>query len=216
MKPPARCYAWHFVPSSLKLAHSGEPVEVGRTYHAKGKIVPCENGLHGSIRLLDALQYASSSILTRCSYGGEIVRQNDKLAASERTILWIGDIGPILHEGACVFAEAALRKAKMTDPRSWAAIEAKRKWLRGEIADKELAAAGDAAWDAAGAAARDAARAAARAAAWAAARAAAWDAAWAAAWAAARAAARAAAWAAAWAEQNDWLECATRHFAGVD
>jgi len=59
------------------------------------------------------------------------------------------------------------------DPRSIAAIEAKRKWLRGEITDKELdaarAAARDVAWDvartAANAAAWDAANAAANAAA---------------------------------------------------
>ena len=112
---------------------------------------------------------------------------------------------PILHEFACRCAEYALSFVDNPDPRSIAAIDAKRKWLRGEIADKELAAAWaaaraaawDTAWDAARAAARDAARVAARAAAWAtardAARAAARDAARAAAWATARDAARAAA-----------------------
>src|ERR1022692_1797838 len=119
---PAMIYAWHFVPANMKLAHSDEPVEVGRTYRVKGKIVPCKNGLHGSIRLLDALGYTSSSILTRCSYAGEVVHESNKLAASERTILWLGDIGPILHEAACAFAEGALRIAKVTNLRSWAAI----------------------------------------------------------------------------------------------
>jgi hypothetical protein len=205
-------YAYHFVPANMKLAHSGEPVEVGRTYRVEGKIVPCENGLHGSVRLIDALTYASSSILTRCRYDGTIVHENNKLASSERTILWIGDIEPILHEAECVFAKGALRIAKVTDPRSWAAIEAKRKWLRGEITDEELAAAAlpaeaaasAAAWDAAG----DAAWKAASAAAGAAASAAAWDAAGDAAWKAA--------WEAAWEAQNDWLECAVREFAEVD
>ena len=79
-----------------------------------------------------------------------------------------------LHEFACRCAEDALKLVKYPDPRSVAAIEAKRKWLKGEITDEELAAARDAAWAAAWAAARDAARdadrAAARAAAWAAAR----------------------------------------------
>ena len=117
---------------------------------------------------------------------------------------------PILHEFACRCAEYALSFVDNPDPRSIAAIDAKRKWLRGEIKDKELraarAAAWAAAWDAAGAtawatawaAAGATAWAAARAAAWAAARAAAWDAARAAAWAAARAAAWDAARAAAW------------------
>ena len=80
---------------------------------------------------------------------------------------------PILHEFACRCAEYALSFVDNPDPRSIAAIDAKRKWLRGEIKDKELRAARDAARDAA--------------------RAAAWDAAWDAAWAAARASARAAA-----------------------
>ena len=50
-----------------------------------------------------------------------------------------------MYELACRFAEAALKKERDAgsepDVRSWAAIEAKRKWLNGEITDNELAAA---------------------------------------------------------------------------
>ena len=64
----------------------------------------------------------------------------------------------ILHEFMCWCAEQALVREREAgrepDPRSWAAIEAKRAWLRGEIDGKVLAAARDAAW---AAAARDAA-----------------------------------------------------------
>lgn len=77
----------------------------------------------------------------------------------------------ILHEFACRCAEEALKLVEDPDPRSVAAIEAKRRWLRGEITDQEL----DAAFAAALAAARAAAL----------------DAAWAAAYAARRAVARA-------------------------
>ena len=103
---------------------------------------------------------------------------------------------PVLHEYACLCAEYALTFVREPDSRSIAAIEAKRKWLRGEISNDDLTAARAAAWDAA----CDAANAAARAAAWAAANAAAnaaadaaCDAAWAAAWDAACDAANAAA-----------------------
>lgn len=48
---------------------------------------------------------------------------------------------PILHEFACRCAEYALSFIANPDPRSVAAIEAKRKWLRGEITDAELYAA---------------------------------------------------------------------------
>ena len=63
----------------------------------------------------------------------------------------------LLHEYACRCADYALSKIDDPDPRSIQAVDAKRKWLRGEITDEELAAAGaaarDAAWDAACAAA---------------------------------------------------------------
>jgi hypothetical protein len=67
---------------------------------------------------------------------------------------------PILHEFACRCAESALKLVDNSDPRSVAAIAAKRAWLRGKITDKQLAAASaaaraaarDAAWDAAWAA----------------------------------------------------------------
>lgn len=74
---------------------------------------------------------------------------------------------PILHEFACCCAEYALSFVESPDPRSIAAIEAKRKWLRGEITDAELdAARTDAELYAAQAAAWGVAWAAATAAAW--------------------------------------------------
>lgn len=73
----------------------------------------------------------------------------------------------ILHEFACRCAEYALSFVESPDPRSIAAIVAKRKWLRGEITDAELdAARTDAELYAAQAAAWGAAWAAAMAAAW--------------------------------------------------
>ena len=76
---------------------------------------------------------------------------------------------PTLHELACRYAEALLESERTVgrepDARSWAAVEAKRAWMRGEIDDDELAAARAAAWAAAWAAARAAARVAAGAAA---------------------------------------------------
>ena len=64
---------------------------------------------------------------------------------------------PVLHEYACRCAEYALTFVREPDSRSIAAIEAKRKWLRGEISNDDLTAARAAAWDAAWDAACDAA-----------------------------------------------------------
>ena len=48
---------------------------------------------------------------------------------------------PVLHEYACRCAEYALTFVREPDSRSIAAIEAKRKWLRGEISNDDLTAA---------------------------------------------------------------------------
>jgi hypothetical protein len=52
---------------------------------------------------------------------------------------------PILHEVACRYAERALARVENPDPRSVAAVETKRRWLRGEATNEELSAARNAA-----------------------------------------------------------------------
>lgn len=78
----------------------------------------------------------------------EVVNDEDKLWAALREELIDG---PVLHEFACRCAEEALKLVENPDPRSVAAIEAKREWLKGKISDEELAAAKAAARDAVGA-----------------------------------------------------------------
>ena len=213
--------AWHFLSEDKRLGYDdGRLVEVGATLECEGDPELCSNGMHGSARLIDALRYARGPIVCRVEIDGDVIEVEDKLCGRRRTVLWMLDATQILHEFACQRAEDALALVAQPDERSVAAIEAKRKWLRGEITDKELAVAWAAAWDAAQDVVRDAAtRAAASAAAWAATRnaaraarsasraaagAAAWDAAWAAR-SAAGAVARDAAWDAASDKQNERL-----------
>ncbi len=193
MKAQKTVLAWHFVKDD-GTNRDGIKEKIGQWYKVEGEIVPCQRGLHGSVRPLDALEFAPGLILRRTEHRGTIVEHNDdKIASSERRALWQIDATKLLHLFACWAAENALKDAKVTDERCWKAIKIKRQWLGKKATDEELAAA----WDAASAAARDA-RAAASDAAWDAARDAAgaaagadWDAASDAAWAA-----RAAAWAA--------------------
>ncbi len=214
--------AWHWLADNGCLQYPPHTkVEVGQTLTAEGSLELCDNGMHASLRALDALQYALGAIICRVELSGEIVKGDDKLCARHRKVLAMADATKTLHEFACWCAEQALLREREAgrepDKRSWTAIGVKRRWLKGEATDEELHAASAAAWAAAWAAARDAvsaARDAASAAAWAAARDAAWAAARDAAWDAARdaardaawAAARDAAWAAAWDVQNAKLE----------
>lgn len=154
--------AWHFLPADGMTRY--EPrvrVVIGETLRVDPPLIICSHGLHGSIRAIDALQYAPGPIVCRTRHTGEIAHGDDKIVSSERTVLWMYDATTVMHEFACCVAEAALLLAEVGDARCWQAIEAKRAWLRGEIDDMQLAAAWSAAWSAAWAAARATARAAA-------------------------------------------------------
>ena len=200
-------HAWWFAEAGaddglVRLPHGdGREVRVGETLTVDGPIIPCERGLHASRRVLDALDFAPGPILCRVVLSGDVVEQTDKLAASARTVVAMGDVSHALHEFACRCAERALARERLAgrepDARSWAAVAAKRQWLRGEIDDAGLHAAWGAAWDAA----------------WGAAWAAAWGAAWdarGAAWGAFRAAAWDAARAGARDAEEDWQEAELR------
>ena len=178
--------AWWFEPAygRLQFDDGRKPIK-GRTHKVKCDPVLCESGLHASVRLIDALQYATSDVVWRVQLGGTIVHGNDKCAATERKYIHRIDIEAELFQFS--------RWSALQVIHLWDAPAVVREFL--ETGNDALrAAARDAAraapWDSARASAWDAARDAARAAARDAARAAAWDSARAAAWNAARAAAR--------------------------
>jgi hypothetical protein len=189
--------AWHFCikDGDRILTNKGRlVVTIGETIRHEGKLKMCFSGLHASVRAIDALSYAQGNIACRVECGGEIVRGDDKIVCSERTVLWAVDAEATLRHFARLCALDVL--PLWPDP-----PEVVVRFLRTgdeSIRDAARVATWDAAWDAARAAtmdaAWDAARDAARAAAWDAAMDAAWDAAM----DAARDAAMDAAWAAAW------------------
>ena len=184
---------WHFLASNNRLGYAdNRVVQVGKWYEMRGSGKPelCERGMHAGRTVIDALKYAPGPILDRVEVQGDIAQDGHKFCGRRRRTLWRIDAEAILHEFACRCAEDALALVANPDPRSLAAVKAKREWLRGNITDDQLVASRDAARDAAWDAAR------ARDAAWDVA----WDVAWDAAWARAAAgdAARAAAGIVAW------------------
>ena len=182
MPKAKKILAWHFTDGMT--LRDGQTLVVGKTYHHEGGVKICESGYHASRRLFGALRWAPGTQLSRVECWGDVEEQDDKLVARNRKVLWTIDATMILHEFTCRVAEQILAKVETPDPRSLAAIDAKRKWMRGEITDDQL----DAARSAAESAARSAAWSAAGLAAWYAARSAAWSAAGLAAWYAARSA----------------------------
>ena len=155
---------WHWVDANWEL-RDGTPLEVGATYHVPNPAL-CERGLHWSREPLDALQYAPGPVCCYVQTWGETVHNSTKAVSEYRRVLWAYDATHVLHEFACRCAEHALRRKHVTDERSWAALTAKRAWMRGDITREELGAAHDAAqnaaWDAVRAPAQYAAQAAAQ------------------------------------------------------
>ena len=158
--------AWHFLPPDGKVAHPGSPhagtvVTVGQVLTVEPPIVPYQHGLHASVKLIDALEYASGPLLCLVELSGEIVPHGgDKHVASVRRVLAMANVTRTLHEFACEVAEETLlnerAQGREPDARSWAALETKRRWLRGEAWAAAMDAARHASWVAANAAARDA------------------------------------------------------------
>lgn len=189
---------WHFVKNDRRLGYDDNRiVKAGRTYKVSRDkpLSLCKYGLHASKRCIDALKYSPGPVVCRVELLGEIRHDTDKSVAYERSVLWTLDAEMILHEFACRCAEGALKQVDNPDPRSIAAIKAKRDWMAGKITDSELAAAEAAVKAAAWITARNAAVSA--YAAWGAACWTAWGAAWRAAWNSTQAGAWSAAWRAA-------------------
>jgi hypothetical protein len=117
-------------------------VEVGQTQTAEGPLELCENGMHASRRALDALRYARGPIVCRVELSGEILEGKDRLCARHRKVLAMADATKTLHEFACWCTEQLLLRERAAgreiNPRGWAAIETKRKWLKGEATDEKL------------------------------------------------------------------------------
>jgi hypothetical protein len=133
---------WHFLTDDRRLQFGDrEEVKVGEWLRVEGELKMCSWGLHASKRAIDALRYAPGSVACRVELRSDLQHDDDKSVGRERRVMWMLDATNIQHECACRYAEGALALIDKPDPRSVAAIQAKRKWLRGEITDAELAAA---------------------------------------------------------------------------
>ena len=134
---------WHFLRDDGTTGEGRIRVVVGGTTRATGKIVPCLNGLHGSVRAIDALRYAPGSMVQIAELGGTVVPHGnpvDKYAASERTCIAIAN------------AEETLRYFAR-----WCALSVIDKWDAPQIVLDYLMTGDMQLRDAAGDAARDAA-----------------------------------------------------------
>lgn len=94
--------AWFFSSETKRLQYGDDrKIVVGETHSVQGPIELCQNGLHASIQLIDALKYATYPMLYRVRLHGQMKDAIDKIAAQHRTYLWSVDaerMTPILWD----------------------------------------------------------------------------------------------------------------------
>lgn len=112
--------AWHFLKNNCRCGYGSLGViKPGQTVKLKPGAEPilCRRGFHASKRLLDALFYAPGDVLCRVKLGGKIINGDDKVVASERTVIWMGNVEEILFHALLNEYEATLIKDLATNER---------------------------------------------------------------------------------------------------
>ncbi len=147
--------AFYFSKDDKKLRYNDNRIcRTGRTHKFKGEPILCEQGLHASRRLIDALSYAPGSYLWLVELGGEIKEGDNKVVATERKYLGGFNAESLLREFARKQALINIKKIhKYCTKKDYDLIV---EYL--ETGNEDIrSAAGSAAWSAARSAARSAA-----------------------------------------------------------
>lgn len=136
--------AWHFIGPDRRLAqraltggvaapHSGVLVTPGLKLAVAGRPVPEAWGLHASVSPADALFWARGLVVCRVALGGLVVTGDRKVAAQERTVLWLADATHAVWEWgvwcAREWVARARRRGQVVWPESLAAVQARALWL---------------------------------------------------------------------------------------
>ena len=115
--------AWYFSGIDKKLRYGdGRTIDAGRTHKFKGQPVLCEAGLHGSVKPLDALNYAPGPVVWCVELSGYMDIGKDKIAATERKYLWGYDATNVLR--------AFARKCALDVAHLWPAPEIVMRYLK--------------------------------------------------------------------------------------
>jgi hypothetical protein len=81
--------AWYFSNNSMTLKYGdNRKIKTGITHTVDCEPILCKQGLHGSKRIIDALDYAPGNIVWRVELTGKIVHGSDKVSATRRKYLW--------------------------------------------------------------------------------------------------------------------------------
>ena len=127
----------------------------GKWYKVKGELEMCENGLHASERIIDAMGYVPMEILAKVEVRGDCEKQSDKQCWREMRIIrawrWTkkDSVALAIYSAGLVLKNFEAEHPDDKRPRE--AINAARRWLKNSTEENRMAA-GSAAESAAGSA----------------------------------------------------------------
>ena len=134
--------AWHFLPANGKICGTNDTAKIGTITQVAGPIIPEKWGLHASNRVLQAVFWAPSLLLTRVELSGIIVEGDRKLAAETRKIIWLGDVTEPFWEWAIERARTALdnenKEGRSVDTALQNALCACIDWRAGKISFEQM------------------------------------------------------------------------------
>ena len=78
---------YRFVTDDLKSQHGNTQWQIGKWQKCKGKLSLCHNGFHASQKPIDSLNYIFGTRWFECEAQGEILKDTDKVCASEMRIV---------------------------------------------------------------------------------------------------------------------------------
>src|SRR3990172_1038406 len=106
--------AWYFAPANNRLAYGDDrEIILGKSHTIKETPKLCKVGLHGSVKLLDALQYTNSSQLYLVDISRKLSIGKDKICGQQRKYLAHIDATDILRTFA---RKQALINIKLIKP----------------------------------------------------------------------------------------------------
>ena len=93
-----RWTGWHWLHESGLLQYGdGRKVVVGKWMTANAPPEMCNSGMHGSLRAIDALEYAPGPVVCRVELSDDVRTEGNKSVASKRKVLWMADATRVLH-----------------------------------------------------------------------------------------------------------------------
>lgn len=127
-------FLWKTLKKGLVSDKNNFKWKIGKWYHTEGEIKCCNNGFHGSERIIDAMSYVGCEILALVEVKGENDKEGDKQSWSDMRIVkthkWTKKDSVKLSIFAAELCLKNFEKEFPEDKRPREAIEAAKNWLK--------------------------------------------------------------------------------------